>query len=269
MNSARLEHLRRIARLGGLARVRAHGNPGTAEGRKKGGINSLVTHTRQHTSFSTLRKVTSPRQSENLAELMGILMGDGHRSTYQISVTTNSETDMEHARFVQKLLSKMFVLPVSRTNRKKQKAVVILASSRRASSILKRLGMPEGNKMNAGMVIPQWVKKRQLYARAFIRGLFDTDGCVYLDRHRYGDKVYFHMGWTITSAAGTFIVDIEQALRDLGFSPTRSKTQQSVYLRRQAEIVRYFEDIGTHNPKHRKRYRQFRREIVGRVPKRS
>ena len=99
----------------------------------------------------------------------------------------------------------------------------------------------------------------------FLRGLFDTDGCVYLDKHRVGRKTYKHYGWTITSYSVRLIEDIIQLLKQLGFSPTHRTSQKSVFLRRQGEIARYFHEIKTHNPKHAGRYRK----LAGGEPKLS
>lgn len=262
-------HLRKIARLGGLARVKRHGNPGTAAGRIQGGRASLHVHQAKKTKFKVLRVVQTIHHSEETAELLGILMGDGHLGQYQITMTTNSKTDIQHAVFVQKLFRRMLGVVASMKSKKGKHAVVVTVSSKNASMQLERLGMPKGNKMNAGMVIPAWVQRDLRYTKAFIRGLFDTDGCVYVDRHTYKKKTYVHAGWTITSAADTFIDDIKRVLGILGFSPTRRMTQKSVYLRKQDEIERYFDEIGTHNPKHLNRYQKFKNEVHGRVPKRS
>lgn len=267
MSNIQTAHLRKIARLGGLARVHRHGNPGTVEGRIKGGNASMRTHQTKKTKFKVLRAIQTIHYSEETAELMGILMGDGHLGEYQITMTTNSKTDIKHAVFVQKLFRRMLGVSAPIKNKKGKNAVVVTISSKNASIQLERLGMPKGNKMNAGMVIPTWVKENISYSKAFIRGLFDTDGCVYVDRHTYKKKIYVHAGWTITSGAGTFIADIKRVLVMLGFSPTHRMTQKSVYLRKQNEIERYFNEIGTHNSKHQNRYRKFKKEAHGRVPK--
>ena len=69
--------------------------------------------------------------------------------------------------------------------------------------------------------------------------------------------MYEHVGWTISSNADILIKDITDVLKKLGFSPSYTKKQHSVYLRKQAEIKRYFLEIGTHNSKHEKRYNKF------------
>jgi hypothetical protein len=86
--------------LGGLAQIKKNGNPGTAVGRKLGGIRSQETHRKLHTNFIQKKNISKPRKSVALAEFTGILLGDGHIGKYQASVTTHSETDMQHAIFI-------------------------------------------------------------------------------------------------------------------------------------------------------------------------
>lgn len=110
--------------------------------------------------------------------------------------------------------------------------------------------------------IPSWIRKKLLYKKAFIRGLFDTDGCVYVDKHKHNDKLYNYLCWTITSASPPLLNDVYNILKELGYSPTHKKTQQAVYLRKQSEIKRYFFQIKTNNPKHQSRYTIGRGRIV-------
>lgn len=121
-----------------------------------------------------------------------------------------------------------------------------------------------GNKIQNGIRIPSWINKNIQFQKSFLRGLFDTDGCIYLDKHKIKNKTYKHMGWVITSASPKFISDIINLLKNLGYSPTNRTSQKSVFLRKQNEIIKYFTTIGTNNKKHLNRYLKFKQ---GRVPK--
>ena len=261
-------HLKEISAKGGRARVAKHGNPGTQEGRRRGGMHSLKTHKLKGTKFKLLQNIRKVSHSKKFAELMGILMGDGHASKYQISIVTNSETDKEHAYFCKNLLEETFNVPTSIKKRSKKKALVVVLSSKKAVECINRAGMPLGNKIHAGMRIPQWIQNNIGYSKAFIRGLFDTDGCVYLDHHYTKKQKYSYTGWTITSNAGTFISDVEIIMKRLGFAVTHRSSQNSIFMRRHEEVHRYFDSIGTHNSKHAERYERFNK-LKGRVPKRS
>lgn len=256
-------HSKKSGRKGGLVVFSRYGNIGTVEGRKKGGLASLATHKKKRTAFYNIKTISKPKYSEKLAELMGIFFGDGHLSRYQASITTNSVTDKEHASFVQNLIEKIFNDKPSLKVRTDERSIVIVLSSKAASKYLHQLGMPMGNKIKANIAVPSWVINSKKYSIAFLRGLFDTDGCIYLDRHKINGKIYLHLGWVITSYSRQLRKDIVSILTKLGFLPTNRATQTSVFLRRQAEIKKYFMQIKTSNSKHLMRYQKF----IGEVPK--
>lgn len=255
-------HVKDAAKKGAHERMRLYGNFGTAEGRRKGGLASIKSQG-VNRRFKTLKPITIPRSSEELAELLGILIGDGHLSRYQVGITTNSKTDYEHAIFSSKLIRKLFGVSPTIKKRGGENAVNIVASSRNMVKFLHKKGMPVGNKIQNKLSIPAWIFRKTTYRRAFLRGLFDTDGCVYIDTHKTNKKIYRHLGWTITSYADKLITDVIEVLKGFNFSPTHKNSQKSVYLRRQKEIVRYFQEVGTSNLKHRKRFKKF----IGGVPK--
>ncbi|MFA7252572.1 MAG: LAGLIDADG family homing endonuclease [Candidatus Paceibacterota bacterium] len=240
--------------LGGLARFRKHGNFGTPEGRRLGGLRSLKTHKLKPSGFIQLKKIIIPRRSSNLAELLGILIGDGHLSRYQVLFTTNSDTDSEHAQYVSLLFNKLFSINTLIKKRKNKKAVDIIVSSANLVRYLNKLGMPIGNKLTIGLKVPLWIKRNRSFSRAFIRGLFDTDGCVFIDTHKYKDRTYRYLGWTFTSYDDKFLNEIKELLVNFGFNPTLTSKQRSVYLRKQSEIKEYFDLIGTSNLKHKSRF---------------
>ncbi|MFZ2555291.1 MAG: LAGLIDADG family homing endonuclease [Minisyncoccia bacterium] len=256
-------HLKRAGRLGGIARILKYGNPGTAEGRSRGGRNSIQTHRTSNTGFNLLRKIDFPPESVELAELLGIFMGDGHVGEYQASVTTNSETDSAHAFFVQRLIRKLFDIPVRLRRRTDVKACELIISSKEVCDFFRTQGMTQ-NKVRYGVRIPAWIQGDDAYVRAFIRGLFDTDGCVFLDTHRINGRTYKHMGIAFTNRTRALLDFFRIALEAQKLHPTQ-KTKFTVFLRREEEIRRYFKEIGTSNPKHRRRYSEFLRIRKGGV----
>lgn len=238
-----------MSRAGGLARVRLHGNPGTPEGRKLGGMRSLKTHQLTKSGFKLLLPVKLPPLSPEFAELLGILAGDGHIGKYQVSVTTNSDTDLEHAKYVHLLFTRLFHVRATLSFRSDSKACTVVVSSREVGNILVKKGMVRGHKIRGHLGMPTWIKTRSAYKTAFIRGLFDTDGCVYTDTHRIKGREYKNIGIAFTNRSLPLLADFKKALESYGLHPTQ-KTKYTVFLRRKEDIHRYFDVIGSSNPKH-------------------
>lgn len=255
--SIRKEHLKNISSAGGKARIRMHGNPGTTEGRKRGGRSSIKTHSKGNTAFKLLRKVATPRYSINLAEIIGILMGDGHVGIYQTSVTTNSQTDTEHLLFIESLFKKIFKEASSRIHpRKGQRAIVLTISSKEVGRILVKMGMVYGNKLNGDLHMPAWIRKVVSFQHAWVRGLFDTDGCVFIDHHHYKKATYRNIGISFSSRSLKLLRDFNYVLQCNGLRTTQT-SKFAIFLRRKEDVQRYFQIFGTSNPKHRKKFDRF------------
>ena len=259
----RLGHLRHIARKGGLMRCILHGNPGTPAGRRLGGLASLRRHMASKSGFRVLKSVLEPRRSSSLAEALGILFGDGHLSEYQVSVATSRKTDMPHAHFTKALLERLFGVRGTLIERPDHGVVVLVFSSKNMVKYIAGLGMPVGNKLHSGLSVPAWVRRKSSWQRALLRGLFDTDGCVFVDRHRHKDRIYQYISLSFTSYSPVLLLGIAELLKNCGLAPTHAPGNHAVFLRRREDVARYFQVIGTSNPKHRERYARF----IGRVPK--
>jgi len=156
--------------------------------------------------------------------------------------------------YVGSMYRRLFYIQTTIKKRIKQNAINIVVSSAKLVKYLNGLGMPIGNKLEKGLSVPLWIKRNTSFSKAFIRGIFDTDGCVYIDKHKYKDKIYSHLGWTFTSYDDKFLSEVKGLLEEFGFRPTWTKRQRSIFLRRQEDVRRYFEFIGTSNPKHKNRF---------------
>lgn len=253
---------KRAGKLGGKKAAQLYGNPGTVAGRKRGGVSSLVVHKKLKTGFLLAKIIKRPKRSKGLAEFLGLLFGDGHAGGFQISVTTNSETDYDHALFVKNLIEKLFGIKAKLSKRKDAKAVTIVASSRKLVDFVSSLGMPLGNKIHSGISVPKWIFSSIRFQKAFLRGLFDTDGCIYVEKHVRDEKIYRYVCLAITSYSFNLRAGIIQIFRNLGFSPTHRPTQKSVFLRRSGEIKKYFKNVGSSNNKHIRRYHEFTGEVA-------
>jgi intein/homing endonuclease len=241
-------HLKLIARIGGKRRIELHGNPGTVEGRKRGGERSISTHRKKKTGFKTLKSIKVPRPSETLAELLGIFYGDGHVGEYQASVVTSSDTDLEHAHYIRASINKLFGLLPALSFRKDKNACTVLVSSKAFCTFMLGMGMPHGNKIEKGILIPSWVTRDDTYSRALLRGLIDTDGCVYQDRHRIKEKKYASTCIAFTSASPELAQFVYETLCKLGYRPTQ--WGRHVRLRRRDDVASYAKIVGFNNPKH-------------------
>ena len=121
--------------------------------------------------------------SEQLAELIGILFGDGcvnfypNRNDYFIGISGHSVTDFQyHSEFIKKLFQVLFNIEPHMYVHKNQSCVISRLHSKEIFMYLTKKGVCAGKKLN--LAVPEWITHNDLYFISFIRGLFDTDGSV-------------------------------------------------------------------------------------------
>ncbi len=124
---------------------------------------------------------------ERLAELVGILLGDGCISnTYQnrIEITLN-KMEIEYAEYIAKLFKKLFGIQAKIKFRKKENALDILIFKKAIIDFfIKELGMVASPKWNRAK-IPKIYLNNNL-SKFVLRGYFDTDGSVVLAKRANG-----------------------------------------------------------------------------------
>jgi hypothetical protein len=101
--------------------------------------------------------------------------------------------------------------------------------------------------------IPDWIKVNSSFLTAFIRGLMDCEMSVY--RVEKGMK---RIRIELKMRNNKLLEDMKVALHSMGYHPILYLERNRLALARQEEVDRYFREIGSHNPKHIKRYLSLR-----------
>jgi len=197
-----------------------------------------------------------PEKSRDLAEFTGIMIGDGGMSDRQITISSNYITDNHYIRFVKKLIKKLFGLEASVYRIKDSKCAIIVVSRVNLVKFCKSIGIKSGNKLKQNLDIPAWIKSNKKFRVPCIRGLMDTDGCVYLERHETNKKKYCYPRLSFVSYSKNLRKSTYKILSDMGFNP-KIRNNRSVQIEDRQEIIKYFKTIKTNNLKHQKRFNKF------------
>lgn len=246
------------ARAGGRATVEKHGSVGgNPEYRKK----KWHEWWEREGKFKPSKIIQTlpfrkPVFSEELAEFVGIMLGDGGISKHQFTVTLNSVTDKEYLKFVEKLIRKLFDVSVGAYRDKRSLAKRIVVSRIGLVSYLTNVvGMKAGNKVKQQVDIPVWVKENRSYSIACLRGLIDTDGCIILHQYLSKGKRYQYKKVGFTSRSYPLIKSASETLLILGIKHRIMKNGWDIRIEAGKDVERYFQVVGTHNSKHEKRYK--------------
>jgi len=125
-----------------------------------------------------------------------------------------------------------------------------------------KLGLPLGKKF--GVVIPEIFLNNDELKTAVIRGIFDTDGCVYLEKKN--NKLYPRM--QIVTISEKLAVQLLDILNSLGLRTTMYKEKSNrggnrmqaylICIRGIEMFHKFIETIKPANPKHIKKYNFFK-----------
>lgn len=203
---------------------------------------------------SKRKEIVYPKKSAKLAEFMGIMLGDGGITRKQISVTLNSEDDKEYTQFVFDLIKELFKVEAGISKRKDAKALRLQVSRINLVDFLVKLGLKRGNKVKQKADVPRWIKEKKEFKIACLRGLIDTDGGILTHRYRVNGRLYTYKKMCFNNRSEPLLKSAGRILSELGFTPKIRKERDDLYLYNEREVKRYFEEIGTHNLKHLRRF---------------
>lgn len=191
------------------------------------------------------RDITIPKvYSPELAELIGILLGDGHITPTQITVTLGKKD--EYADYVADLIYKIFKAKPKNTVLKSGHRLIYIGSTAIVRWLMS-MGLAQ-NKIKNQVDVPRWIFQKKNFRRRALRGLFDTDGSVY--KLKFGNQISF------TNYSKPLIRSVREMLIGLKFHPSKIKSKK-LYLTRKDDLRRFYKEIGFKNQKHGKRFLSF------------
>lgn len=218
-------------------------------GRSKGG--KLVKNRKN--LFSKVNPEILCKPSKELAEIIGIMIGDGSLYSsggdYQVRVTGNVKDEVPYiSGHVKKIFEKTFGLKM--TVKSDKSSIRVYNQTKSLVFTLNRYGIPAGDKMSNGIQIPSWINSNETFLKSCLRGIFDTDGCVYpKNKNRLYPTIWF------SSASPSIRSSISGACEKLGFNLSKWKDgRNDACIDRKEDVLRFFTEIKFNNPKHLDRW---------------
>ena len=209
-------------KVGGKVRFKKYGLTLTREDVTKGGHISQVRRSENPEYYRALgcnvpTEFVIPPYSCDLAEFVGIVLGDGGLTDGQCEISLHMIDDRDYARHVQRLANKLFKARSSISSYPKHNVIKVVISGVKFTQILEKFGLKKGNKTKNQVDIPDWINQNSNYLRACMRGLFDTDGGTFTHAHMVNGHRYLNFGLTFTSASKPMLTSFKQGLIDNGF----------------------------------------------------
>lgn len=197
-----------------------------------------------------------PKFSEDLAEFVGIMLGDGGISERQLTVTLHRVTDKKYSLFVRRLIRKLFeIQPGEYCDRQFLANSIVISRTGLVKYCIEKLGLKKGNKIKQRVDIPHWIKEKKRYWIACLRGLIDTDGSIIIHRYFSKGKMYCYTKIGFTSRSRPLLLSVSAILLNIGIKHRIMKNGWDIRIEAKESVAKYFRLIGTHNPKHIKRHK--------------
>ncbi len=189
-----------------------------------------------------------PKIGIDLAEFIGICLGDGCASKYQVSVTLNSIADKDYAQYVFSLSKSLFPgATISLIKRTDENSVTIRINSRIVSDFIKTMGIISNAKY-----VPLWILVNEKYRYACVRGLFDTEGSISFKKYKSKRGIMIYKQLNFRNTDMSLMTFVRDNLVNLGLKPTMT-LRTSLYLSNDKSISAFRELVGFGNPKHMER----------------
>ena len=242
--------------VGGLAMWKKYGSIGDPEYRKKKWYEwwEREGKFKQHSIINAPLPIKKPRKSEDLAEFVGILLGDGGIAKYQITISFHSIEEKEYSKFVADLIKRLFDIPIGIQYDKSALSFdLVISRIELVRFCIEKLGLKQGNKIKQQVDIPDWIKQNKLYSIASVRGLIDTDGCIFNHRYKVNGKFYKYKKLAFTSHSEPLRQSVFNILKDNGLNP-RLAQKKDVRIDSVKDVRRYFQIFNSSNPKNLKKY---------------
>lgn len=200
--------------------------------------------------------------NETSAELLGAHVGDGSLYKTKTSLVWELRGGLDEKSYYTEhmdfLMKKLFNLEVKSKFRNDGKNGVwgIQTSKKEITKFLLEFGFKPGTKTYT-VSVPEYIYNSNMkIKRAFVRGLFDTDGCISFDRINGGNKrTYPKIQFSFASYK--LITSLKDLLKTIGFESTIWKSGDNCYSLRLAgktKVLKWFKEIKPNNPKHLKKY---------------
>ncbi|MEI8337714.1 MAG: LAGLIDADG family homing endonuclease [bacterium] len=195
------------------------------------------------------KDILFPKFNKQLAEFVGIMLGDGGITPYCITISLN-KNEIGYADFVQKLIKKLFGVSSKIYFMKTSEEQNIVVQRKKMVDFLGMIGIPKGNKIEHGVYVPDWIMNNIKFQKACIRGLIDTDGCIFIHKYKSNGKIYRYQKIDFTSSSRPLLDSAYKILINLGFSVRICKNGKALRIESQKDVVKYLKIIGTNNPRY-------------------
>lgn len=192
-----------------------------------------------------------------LYEFYGILMGDGCICKYtdyekierwDIIITGDKRYESDYYSYIKSLIKDNFGFYSYIYKYKNKNHIRLTIRCKSFVQYFIKLGFPCGKKYG-NLIIPDVLLRLGWpHLKYLIRGLFDTDGCIFAKKN----EGYRYPYMTVSTKSDQLIEQLQVILRGRGYPFYRNN--QNLFMKGIKNVKRWMNDVGSSNSKHKFKY---------------
>ena len=199
-----------------------------------------------------------------LAEICGLHAGDGYLRNDGKRVELDISGSVEEKDFydchVIPLFSKFFAIKIAGKLFPHRNTYGFVIRDKEVVKFIHTLGFPYGGKTFI-VRAPKLVFKSQKNMKRFLRGVFDTDGCLYFEKKQ--KKIHYYPRIILSTCSKNLCDDICRILKYLEIKywlqqqkskNPRESLKYKIWIRITSEVEKWFKSIGSKNGSKMSRY---------------
>lgn len=175
------------------------------------------------------------RKTMNLAEFIGIMLGDGNIWENQVRISFDKR-NQDYINHVKNLARNLFGIELRLKYEKSSNGATLYYYNKRFIEQLIEFGLQRGDKIKNKTRVPEWIKGNKNYTKRCIGGLIDTDGCIYMSKRER--KIYIKF----TNFNKQLLKDFKEMTNSLKYS-FASANKNNWCLYRENEVVNFIKEI--------------------------
>ena len=173
------------------------------------------------------------------AELIGIILGDGHltKNFQHCLCITLCEDEKQLINRTITLCQRTIEKTPKKYPLKDSRAIQLKLNSKELVKRFVELGLHTGDKVENQVGVPNWIMEKEEYQKRCLRGLIDTDGCIYTQSRDSRTIIRFK------NRSNPLLVGFKEMCRTLNISPSNGGGQYSVQVASQPEVRKFIEKV--------------------------
>ena len=163
------------------------------------------------------------------------MLGDGNLWRNRVRIAFDKR-NLYYMGYVENVFFKIFGIKLKKEILKETNQAYLYCNNLYVTAELIKYGLKKGDKIKNNLGVPQWIKRNKNYMRYCIKGLIDTDGCIYTCKREKQTYIKF------TNFNQQLLREFKELTEILGYSFAKAN-KNNFCLYKKEEVANFIKDI--------------------------